>query len=327
MMSVLLLKLFLLKNRSMIDVNVFCIIVTYNPKPWIEKCLDSLRNSTIKVNTIVVDNCSSDGSIDIVRDKYPEVHIIQNEKNKGFGQANNQGIEYAYEKGASHFFLLNQDAWLYTDDAIEQLVKVQRDTGINILSPIHYNGKGDLLDGNFYKSISSASTNRNFVSDLIQKTLQPLYMINGVNAAAWFISRATIELIGGFDPLFFHYGEDDNYLHRLKYHGGKIAFVTTSAIYHDRNEHGNIKSYRKNWYRRKLVVQAANINHGMFAVDTDKIYLRALIAKDFLSSFFTLNLGKAWAIFSDVILYIADFRSIVKSRQSNKIKKGNWLNL
>lgn len=71
---------------------------------WIDRCLSSLKSSTVPILTVVIDNCSSDSTIDYIKKNYPEVHLIINSQNKGFGQANNQGIEWAYKHGASHFF-------------------------------------------------------------------------------------------------------------------------------------------------------------------------------------------------------------------------------
>ena len=82
--------------------NVYCIIVTYNAMKWLDKCLGSLRESTIPIHPVIIDN-SSDETVEYISTNYPEVHIIINDINRGFGQANNQGIEYAYKQGATHF--------------------------------------------------------------------------------------------------------------------------------------------------------------------------------------------------------------------------------
>ena len=183
------------------DVRVYCIIVTYNAMKWIDKCLASLRTSSIKVLPVIIDNCSTDESVDYITTNYPEAHLILNKKNKGFGQANNQGIEYAYKQGATHFFLLNQDVWV-NRDTIKNIIEVQNKYNLAIASPIHFNGKGNLLDRNYFVYTVMNTQNIEFVSDLILKSLKPYYLATRINAAAWMLPRKTIIEIGGFDPLF-----------------------------------------------------------------------------------------------------------------------------
>ena len=76
---------------------VFSIIVTYNAlrNNWIIKCLESLQNSSVKSEIIIIDNNSYDKTIEVVEKNFPNVSCIKNQKNIGFGQANNIGIKYA----------------------------------------------------------------------------------------------------------------------------------------------------------------------------------------------------------------------------------------
>ena len=89
---------------------LFVIIVTYKGKQWYDRCFTSLRESTLPVQTIVVDNASNDGSVEYIKEHYPEIHLIESEENLGFGKGNNLAIRYAYEHGCDYVFLLNQDA-------------------------------------------------------------------------------------------------------------------------------------------------------------------------------------------------------------------------
>ncbi|MCB0774675.1 MAG: glycosyltransferase, partial [Flavobacteriales bacterium] len=87
--------------------SVFAIIVTYNGAPWVHACLGSLRASTLPVQTIVVDNGSTDGTPDLIGSAFPEVELVRTGKNLGFGAANNVGMRMALDRGAGHVFLLN----------------------------------------------------------------------------------------------------------------------------------------------------------------------------------------------------------------------------
>ena len=79
------------------DLKLFVIIVTYKGKQWYDRCFTSLRESTVPVQTIVVDNASEDGSVEYIREHYPEIVLMENKENLGFGQANNLAMRYALD--------------------------------------------------------------------------------------------------------------------------------------------------------------------------------------------------------------------------------------
>lgn len=214
---------------------IYFIIVTYNAMKWAEKCFTSLRQSSVPVHCIVVDNGSTDGTQKFITSNFPEVELIQSEKNLGFGKANNIGIEKAYQKGADFFYLMNQDAWIF-NDSVEKLLNVYNlhpdKKEIGILSPMHIDGTGNKLDIFLDKYIAHNFETR-LISDLYFQTLQPFYEISFINAAHWFLPKETIEIIGGFNPYFFHYGEDLEYVNRILFHKKKTLLVPESKVIHD----------------------------------------------------------------------------------------------
>lgn len=211
---------------------IFVIVVTYKGKQWYDRCFTSLRNSTIPVQTIVVDNASNDGTVEYIRENYPEIHLIESKENLGFGKGNNLGLRYAYEHDCDYVFLLNQDAWLVQQDVIERLAEIaiiHADFGV--LSPIHLTANEDAVNMD-YEFVRGTCSKRLFGDSYCQK-MKDLYQTDYINAAAWLLSRKTIETVGGFDPLFTLYGEDDDYLHRVRYHGLKIGLCPKLRIIHD----------------------------------------------------------------------------------------------
>ena len=219
------------------------IIITYNGIGWIEKCLLSVLSSSVPLKIIVIDNNSTDGTQEKVR-KFQSVQFIQCEKNIGFGKANNIGIKHAYDAGADYVFLLNQDCFVETN-TIEVLLKLhQMQSGYGIISPMHLNGSGDGLDINFSNCLCPKDC-PNLLSDLYLDKSKDIYELKFVNAAAWLMSKQCIEEVGGFNPIFFHYGEDDNYVHRLTYHGFKIGITPHSRIHHDRNTRDNNHFFKR----------------------------------------------------------------------------------
>lgn len=240
---------------------VTIIIVTYNGMPWLKRCLDSCMDYPV----IVVDNASTDGTIDYITKNYPQVTLLPQNKNLGFGQANNLGIAYALNKAAERVFLLNQDAYLQ-QDCIKNLIEVQqRNPQFGILSPIHLNGNGDRLDRNF-SHYMRYDRNPDFYSDyILGKPFQVIYDVPFVNAAGWLMSRDILNTVGGFDPIFFHYGEDENYCHRATYHNYKIGVVPNVFLNHDREDREvpNVKRGSPKYFElmeRNLKKKFADIN-------------------------------------------------------------------
>ena len=187
---------------------IFAIIVTFNAmkRNWIEKCLNSLNNSSVDLLPIVVDNNSNDGTRDFLKNQNDIVYLPQN-KNLGFGQANNLGIKYAVENNADFVLLINQDAVIH-----EEALKIMIDNcdGLELISPVHLNNDGTRLDNVFYDMLKRSN------QDIIQMALmnheiEVKVEVGMVCAACWLLPIDLIKKIGGFNPIFYHYGEDDNY--------------------------------------------------------------------------------------------------------------------
>jgi GT2 family glycosyltransferase len=215
---------------------VQAIIVTYNGLGWIDRCLGSLQDPDTHV--LVIDNGSTDGTWEAVRDRFPKVELVRNERNLGFGQANNIGLRVALEHHAEHILLLNQDAWLQPS-ALNELVRNSvLHPQFGVLSPIHLNGPGDALDLQFSKYIAPDKCPGLYSDITLDRVKDGPYPVEFVNAAAWLITRHCLMTVGGFSPSFFHYGEDDNYLARLRYHNLQVGVLPNARVHHDRAQRG-----------------------------------------------------------------------------------------
>jgi GT2 family glycosyltransferase len=233
---------------------IYTIIVTYNGTKWIDKCFGSLTTSNIPVKIIAVDNKSTDGTPEKIKQKYPSVQVVETGQNLGFGKANNVGIRIAYQNNADYIFLLNQDAWVEKDTITNLINTHQKNPSFDLISPLQLNGAGDAIDRNFQNYLSPFQT-PHILSDAVLGKLAPIYESSYANAAAWFLTAEAIKQVGGFDPLFKHYGEDDDYINRLHQKGLKLAVDTTSIIYHDRPQNGKLheKFYQNHTYTQALL--------------------------------------------------------------------------
>lgn len=208
---------------------LFVIIVTYKGHQWYERCFTSLRNSEYPVQTIVIDNASNDGTVEYIREHFSEIHLIESKENLGFGRANNIGMRYALDHGCDYVFLLNQDAWVELDTLTELVRVAEKYTEYGVLSPMHMNKEKDHLN----MSLDDGKGNYELLSDVYCHSIRDVYATSSVNAAAWLLPRKTLEIIGGFCPLFFYCGEDDDYMNRLKYHKLPMGVCPKARIVHD----------------------------------------------------------------------------------------------
>ncbi|MBQ0057391.1 MAG: glycosyltransferase family 2 protein [Bacteroidales bacterium] len=235
---------------------ILTIIVTYNGMQWLDKCLTMLRQSTEPTDVIVIDNCSTDGTREFVPSHYPEVIWRPQSANLGFGQGNNLGLRYALDNGYDYVLLLNQDAYLQTD-ALSHLVA--NCDGESLYSPIHMNGDGTLVDHNFrqYTLLPARNT---MIDDLVNGQPASVYEVGEVCAACWFMPIALIRKVGGFNPLFLQYGEDNNYYQRLVYHGVRTYVVPAARMWHCRKVHGSEQAFNRRLVERQMLILVSNPN-------------------------------------------------------------------
>lgn len=235
---------------------VCTIIVSYNFEKWIQPCLDSLRSSSVATEILVIDNASTDNTCNIIREKYSEVILIENTDNLGFGKANNIGLRYAIDNGFEYVFLLNQDAWIDNNMLKYLLNASQSNPDYGIVSPIHLNGDGDKLDFGFstYTSLNTKAD-----AELVSNEITECRFIN---AAMWLIPISILKRVGGFAPIFPHYGEDVDYTHRVKYYNYKVGFVRGAYACHDREfrEVNRIKYFYTEYVY--FITEAVNVEYS-----------------------------------------------------------------
>lgn len=206
---------------------ILTIIVSYNFIRWIKPCLDSLSHSTYPTDVLVIDNGSKDKTLQTIKETYPHVRLLANGKNLGFGRANNIGMQLALQEGYDAVFLMNQDAWISPGTLGALAERAARHPEYGILSPVHLNGKGNRLDHGFASYVHQTDPAQiPQTPDVIEAAF--------INAAFWFIPAGTLKKTGGFSPLFYHYGEDKDYVNRLHHHGLKVGYVPAAFGYHDR---------------------------------------------------------------------------------------------
>ena len=230
---------------------------------WAERCFSSLFSSTIHPDVYVIDNGSTDGTQDFIQAYFPFVTFFQSEINLGFGRANNLGIEYAINKGYDYVYLLNQDAWVGID-ILEKLISVSKENPkYGILSPTQMQADMKSLDKNFAYNIRVRPEVYNSFNDYFKDDKEGVLEIDYIMAAHWLITRECILKVGAFSPSFPHYGEDNNYCHRVLYHGLKIGVVPSAKAVHDRQLRVEPKSKKMYICYISSIIGLSNINHTL----------------------------------------------------------------
>ena len=211
---------------------VYVIVVTYNAESYYQQCFESLALSGVKANVIVVDNASSDGFLERAISEFPEIEFVKCNTNHGFGEGNNVGLRIARERGATHFLLLNQDATIEVNTIEALLLASEHEPRFDVLSPMQLNGEGEGLE-HFFSRFAAPEYCPDLYSDAcLGKLRDSPYEVSFVQAACWLLTRKCVETVGGFNPLFFMYGEDNDYLHRVVFHGMRAGIVAGARIKH-----------------------------------------------------------------------------------------------
>lgn len=212
---------------------VSIIIVNWNGKRYLNECLASAFNQTyLNYNVILVDNGSNDGSIEFVKEKYPEVKIIKLDKNYGFAKGSNIGMKEALkDKDVKYIALLNNDTkvdkiWL------SELVKVaENEEKIGIctskilrMDKLTIDSTGQVLRLGMLVDRGHNKIDRGQYDDKSD--------IFSACAAACLYKREMLGEIGLFDESFFAYYEDAELSWRAYKNGWKARYVPTSIVYH-----------------------------------------------------------------------------------------------
>ncbi len=233
---------------------ILAIIVSYNFTKWMDKCLGSLKASSVPVDIIVLDNGSKDDTVKTLRERYPEVTLIENKSNLGFGKANNIGLHKADREDYDGVLLLNQDAWIDTNTLAALTTASRKHPEYGILSPVHLTGSGDKIEHGF-----SAYSG---LSDLHRLPEDEVTEVPFINAAIWYLPMRALREVGFFAPIFYHYGEDKDLANRMLHYGWKTGFVPAVFGYHDREFR---QQTRRSFFRTERVYhlsEYANINHS-----------------------------------------------------------------
>jgi GT2 family glycosyltransferase len=225
------------------------IIVNYNVRDFLHHALVSLQKAMkgIRGEIIVVDNASDDGSIEMIRKRFPSVQLIASRQNLGFAKANNIGLKQAKGK---YLLLINPDT-LVQEDTLQVMLRFFTENpdvglaGCKILNP---DGTFQLACRRSFPRPWPAFTKMTGLSSLFPNSrlfgrynltyLSPdeTYELDAVSGSFMMVRREAYEQVGGLDEDFFMYGEDLDWCYRIQRAGWKNYYVHSTQIIHYKGE-------------------------------------------------------------------------------------------
>jgi O-antigen biosynthesis protein len=232
-----------------IALDLSIIIVNYNVKEFLQNLIYSIEKAagSLRYEIIVVDNASSDGSVEFICEKFPNVILIANQENVGFSRANNMGLKIA--KGKYHL-LLNPDT-LVQENTFTEMIRFFEENpetglaGCKILNPdgtlqlaCRRSFPGPWTSFSKVTGLSTLFPNSRIFAryNLTYRDENETYEVDAVSGSFMMIKREVYEKIGGLDEQFFMYGEDLDWCYRIQKGGYKVYYVHTTQIIHYKGE-------------------------------------------------------------------------------------------
>ena len=232
------------------------ILVSYNSSFWLKKTLNSLYkffvpNSKYKIIITVVDNASSDDSVSVIEQNFPEIKLIKSDKNLGFSAGNNLALK---SSKSDYIMLLNSDTELTEKSKnLDILIdSMEQDSSIGIITPkiLLTSGKLDMachrgepspLDCLFYfAKLEKLFPKIKFFTKyhLLHKDLNTIHDIDACTGACMIMKNNVLKEIGYFDERFFMYSEDMDLCRSFREKGYKIVYNPTVEIVHHKYKSG-----------------------------------------------------------------------------------------
>jgi len=225
------------------------VIVNWNVRDLLRRCLNSVTGSSmpgkqkrLSLQLIVVDNASSDGSVQMLRSEFPQIELIANERNLGFTRGNNQGISVS---DGRHALLLNPDTEVLDDALGEMVAYMDEHPGVGVLGPqlIYADGRVQSsrrrfpgLDTAFLESTflqqsfpHSSILSRYYVLDRAEDETQEVDWLVG---ACLLMRRRALDEVGPLDERFFMYSEEMDWCYRAKKQGWKVVYLPAARVIH-----------------------------------------------------------------------------------------------
>jgi hypothetical protein len=242
---------------------IYGITLNWNRRDDTLKCLESLyRLDFPNLRLLVVDNGSVDGSPEAIREHYPSVEQIMNERNLGFAGGFNQGLKYALNAGAEYILIVNNDTTV-APDMLNLLMNSILPDNVGVVSPI-------ILYSSKPYQIWSAGAGRNpWTLELTEnhgrnQNYSEITERDFLSGCGMLIKRVVLENVGLFDERFFMYYEDSDFALRVRQAGYKMLLVPQARMWHavSQSSNGTDSPNERYWMGKSSVLFFRKHIHG-----------------------------------------------------------------
>lgn len=208
------------------------IIVSYNARADLERCLESIAAAAARTDLeiVVVDNASTDDTVEAVRSRWPRVKLIEAGGNLGFSKGNNIGIR---QSRGELVLLLNGDT-IVPPGAIDALVDVlDRRPDVAVVGPrlVDAAGRAELSFGDMISPLNELRQKRRARGD-VERLTQSEREVDWVSGACLLVRRSDAEAAGLFDERYFLYTEDVDFCAAIRARGRQVLFTPAAQVVH-----------------------------------------------------------------------------------------------
>jgi len=219
--------------------NISIVVLNYNGRGVLEKCLSSLFHVNYpNFSVIVVDNNSIDGSLESAKSKFSKATFIKNKQNLGFASGSNVGIRFSLEHGADLVLLLNNDTEVEADFLSFLVETFKKDEKVGIVSPLIFKGDSKKIWFSGGKIDWLRMKTKHIVSEEMKKSFSSDF----ITGCSMLVRKEVFGKIGLLDEDFFLYWEDADFSIRTRRAGFKLLVVPASRIKHFEKSEGNLKN-------------------------------------------------------------------------------------
>jgi GT2 family glycosyltransferase len=296
------------------------IIINYNGINFIGECLDSIYGQSYKeLQVLVVDNNSKDGSVNFIRENYPQCEVLANRQNKGYGDAINKAVKHGLKKYGhiDYFAVLNNDLRL-DKKWLENLIKYgQQKPECGILA-------GKMLMYYWPKYVNSTGGCVNYfgvgwdrdIFELNSECRAESGEVLSVSGGAMLIKKGVFDAVGFFESKYFMYYEDIDFCFKTwKYSNYSVDYVKDAIVYHKFSASSGVLSLKKHFYlkRARFIFILRNYPIGFLAKIIPQIarYEFGFIMKDLLVRYDFINFFREFYIF---LIFLAKMPVILGKR-------------
>lgn len=241
---------------------IYCVVLNWNNAADTIECLESLKNLSNpqgeEFRILCVDNFSSDGSYDVIKNSVQGVEYIRTGANLGYSGGNNAGIKYALEHGADHVWILNNDT-IADKEALNELIKPFK-KGENIGATgsliLRYDDRSTIwFAGGIYKRFSGGTAHflENKKYNSLMDTAIRTKKHDFLSGCSFMVSKKAVEKTGLIDDDLYLLFEEMDYFLRLKKNGFRWEMAPGSVIYHKVSRTLGLSPVKLYYFSRNMI--------------------------------------------------------------------------